>query len=118
MNKIGRKLYYDKTTGDIIVDTGERSGNVVGTTSEKDISTYITLSERNIETFDFIQLEFGQYSQDFAECNGYMVNPETRLIEFSYPDPNEPDIEPVYQKPLSVEVANLRELVDTMLGVE
>ena len=110
--KIGRKIYYCKVTGDVIVDTGERAGNVRETTTEEDFQAYKALSERNPETVGMIQLEYGQYSQDFMECNGYRVNPETQQIEFSYPDPNdlEPQ-EPIYQKPLSEEIADLKQAI-------
>lgn len=103
--QVGRRIYFDVPTGNPIVDTGERQGFVVPTTVEQDIATFKALFERNRETFDYIELEFGQYAQDFMECNGYRVNPETRRMEFSYPDPNEPvPQEPVYQTPLSVQV--------------
>lgn len=109
MVSIGRKIYFDKPTGDVLVDTGERSGFVSKTTLEQDISTYKVLSERNRNTFDVIELEFGQYTQDFIECNGYQVNPETKELEFSYPDPNDEDQqESVYQAPLSEEVETLK----------
>ena len=106
--KIGKRIYYDKVTGNILVDVGERQGDVIETTTEQDIITFKALSERNRETFDFIQLEYGQYSQDFMECNGYRVNLETKELEFSYPDPNEEEpTEPVYQKPLSEQMKEL-----------
>jgi hypothetical protein len=84
MNKIGRKLYYDLATGNIILDTGERQGSVIPTSIEQDIQTYKTLSERNRDTFNVIELEYGQYAQDFRECNGYRVNPTTKGLEFNY----------------------------------
>ena len=105
MVQIGRKIYYDLTTGNVILDTGEFQGYVVPTTVEQDIQAYKSLSERNRETFDTIELEYGQYAQDFAESNGCRVNPETKELEFSYPDPNEEEPqEPVYQKPLSEQI--------------
>ena len=108
--EIGRRVFYDKQTGIVIVDKGEMTGNVVPTTIEQDIKTYKNLSERNRGTFDVLELEYGQYAQDFAESNGYRVNPETKELEFSYPDPNESEpIEPVYQKPLSEEVERLKQ---------
>lgn len=113
--QIGRKIYYDILTGNVILDTGERQGFVRKTTFEEDVQTYKTLSERNRETFDYIELEYGQYAQDFAECNGYRVNPETKELEFSYPDPNLPpdEQEPIYQPPLSdMMVANTEYLID------
>jgi hypothetical protein len=106
--QIGRKIYYDKATGNIIVDTGERSGNVVETTIEQDFTTYSALAERIPETVGMIQLDYGQFLQDFAECNGVRVNPTTLELEFSYPIPGEPGTTPVLQKPLSVEVEELK----------
>jgi hypothetical protein len=107
MNKIGRKIFYDIDNGNIIIETGERQGSVIATSIDQDIATYTALSERNRETFDVLELPFGAYQQDFAECNGYRVNVDTGTLEFSYPDPNEPEAEPVYQKPLSEEVGQL-----------
>ncbi len=110
MGKIPRKIYFDKTTGNVLADTGEIEGFVRETTVEEDIQNYKILSERNVESFGVIQLEFGQFRQDFAECNGYRINPETLEIEFSYPIPDED--EPVYQKPLSLEVKEIQQKVD------
>jgi hypothetical protein len=124
MNKIGRKIYYDKATGNVIVDTGEMMGAVVETTIDQDFETYQALKERVRDTVGVIQLEFGQYAADFAECNGYRVNPETLELDFSYPDPNatEPQ-EPVYVKPLTEQIeetkqaiAELTLLLTTMTG--
>ncbi|MGG3987675.1 hypothetical protein [Bacillus smithii] len=112
MNYIGRKIYYDKATGNVILDTGEMMGAAVETTIDQDIVTFTALSERNRDTFDVLQLEYGQYVQDFAQCNGYRVNPETKELEFSYPDPNaaEPQ-EPVYQKPLTEELKETKQAI-------
>ncbi|WP_422388003.1 hypothetical protein [Brevibacillus borstelensis] len=112
--QIGRKIYYEKSTGNVIVNTGERSGAVRETTVDEDFASYAALAERVRDTVDYIQLEYGQYAQDFAECNGYRVNPETRTLEFSYPDPNQPEEPPVYRKSLAEENAALRhQLADT-----
>jgi len=108
LNQIGRKIFFDKLTGDKLVDTGDRSGNIRETTTEEDFATYAALAERVPETVGVFQLEYGQYARDFAECNGYRVNPQTLQIEFSYPDPNNPTPEPVYRKPLSEEVDALK----------
>ena len=117
--QIGRRIYYEILTGNILVDTGERQGFVRETSVDDDIENYKVLSERNRETFDFVELEFGQYRQDFMECSGYRVNPDTLKLEFSYPDPNEEEPqEPVYQKSLSEEVEELRQIIDTLIGGE
>lgn len=114
--KIGRRIYYDVSTGYVIVDTGERQGYVVETSVEGDIAKYKALSELVREAFDYVELEYNQYAQDFAECNGYRINPETKELEFSYPDPNEEEPqEPVYQAPLSEVVA---QQTDYLLDVD
>lgn len=109
MNKIGKRMFYEINTGNIILDKGEMQGSVIETTLEQDIATYTALSERNRDTFDVLELPYGAYSQDFAECNGYRVNVETKELEFSYPDPNQPSIEQPYQAPLSDEVKTLKQ---------
>lgn len=102
--KIGRRIYFEVKSGNTLVDTGERQGSVEPTTIEQDIQIYKALSERNRGTFDYIELDYGQYAQDFAESVVYRVNPETKELEFSYPDPNEPKVEQPYQVPLSEKV--------------
>lgn len=106
MNAI-RRLFYDKNTGEVIQQVGRR-GSVILPTIDEDIATYESLYERNRETFDVLELEYSQYERDFTEANGYRVNPETKKLEFSYPDPNEPEAPPVYQKPLSEQIAELK----------
>lgn len=108
-NKVGRKIYYDKVTGNVIIDTGEMSGSVTETTIDQDFETYQALKERVRDTVGVIQLEYGQYAQDFAQCNGFRVNPQTLELEFSYPDPTIPTPEPVYQKPLTEQVKELEQ---------
>ena len=112
MMEIGRRIYYDIITGNVILDTGEKCGFVKESSIEQDFESYTILKAYNPETIGVIQLEYGQYAQDFRECNGYRVNPETQQIEFSYPDPDdlEPQ-EPIYQKPLSEEVADLKQAI-------
>lgn len=106
MNEGIRRIFYDNTTGDKIHEIG-RNGSFTLPTIDQDITTYTALSERNRDTFDVLELDFGAYSQDFRECNGYRVNVETKTLEFSYPDPNEPTVEQPYQAPLSEQVKNL-----------
>lgn len=90
MLQIGRKIYYEKTTGNVLLDTGERSGSVVETTPEQDSETYVALSERVPETVGAIQLAYGQYTDKFGVyC--YSVNTTTNelvwgeLIDISNP---------------------------------
>lgn len=121
IKQIGRRIYYEISTGNVLVDTREKAGFVRETTIEEDINAYKILSKRNRESFDYIELPFGAYAQDFAECNGYQVNikklatlpddEKHKALEFIYPDPNVPqeEQEPVYQAPLSVKVEQLKQ---------
>lgn len=111
-------IFYDNVTGEKIVDTGELSNANIKKTVEQQIATYTDLSERNRDTFDVLELPYGAYSQDFRECNGYRVNVETKALEFSYPDPNEPTLEQPYQAPLSEKFKQLelaQSVTDTTL---
>jgi hypothetical protein len=111
MVNIGRKIYYEILTGNVIQDTGERSGTlVVETTLEQDFDFYQSLSERVLETVGCLQLDYGEYAEDFVECNGYRVDvsAETPSLLFSYPDPNEPEAPSVYRKPLSEEIEEVK----------
>lgn len=104
MKLIKKRLYYDNT-GYVFFELdlyGE-------TTIEKDISDFKQLSERNRDSFDVLEIPDGAYEQDYAECSGYRVNTETKELEFSYPDPNEPEVEQPYQVPLSEKVASLEQ---------
>lgn len=107
--QISRKIYYDLLTGNVIQNTGEHQGDfMVETTKEQDFEIYLSLKEVNPEIVGCIQLEFGQYAQDFTECSGYHVNLETTTLEFSYPDPGNPESPPEYVAPLSVLVDQLK----------
>lgn len=104
------RAYYDKLTGNGLKWYSLTGGMYRIPTFEEDYEAFIELSERNIDTIGFIEFENGEYFQDFAQCNGYRVNPQTLELEFSYPDPNatEPQ-EPVYQKPLTEQTKELKQ---------
>lgn len=111
--QIGRRIYFEKSTGNVIIDTGERSGNVVETTIDHDFSVYAALAARVPETVGVLELEYGQYARDFAACNGYRVDIESDppQLLFSYPDPKDPEAPPVYRKPLSEELAETKQAI-------
>lgn len=108
LKNIGRRIYFVIDSGEVILDTGEKSGIVVPLTVDQEIESYAALLERTRQTFDYIELEYKQFAQDFTESNAFRVNPETKQLEFSYPDPNAPTTEPVYQKPISQEITELK----------
>lgn len=105
---IGRKIYYDKTTGNVIYDTGEVSYGIAFTI-EEDVATYTVLSERNRETFDVTELEYGAYTSDFREGQLVGINLETREPIFAYPNPEEPSAPIIVDKPLTTQISELKE---------
>lgn len=108
--KLSFRVYYDINTGHVIQTTGnfEDKWQTKRDSIDVEIPKYISLSGRIRESFDVLELPFGSYRQDLLECNDYRVNPETKELEFSYPDPNEPEVEQPYQAPLSEEVNELK----------
>jgi len=115
INFVGRKIYYDKATGNVLVDTYERVGLVRQTTEEEDVAAFDILKGRSVESYDFIELKYGEYAQDFSTCNGYRVNATTSAIEFSYPNPANPvPQDPVYVKPLTDQIAELKQEVEAL----
>ncbi|WP_051236802.1 hypothetical protein [Paenibacillus pinihumi] len=80
--EIGRKIYYDKASGEVIVDTGQRAGSVVPTTVEQDYAAYRSLVVRLPDTVGLLQLQYGDFEQDFANCVGYRVDPDTEQVLF------------------------------------
>lgn len=127
---IGKRIYYDKRNGNILQTTFESpESSETASTVEQDIEFYYTLKNVNRDIIGMIQLDYGQYSQDFAESQGHFrVNidklvgksPEKfhEALEFSYPDPNEPKAPPVYIKPLTEQVAELEaQNMELMLAV-
>lgn len=75
--EIGRKIYYNSTTGEILADTGERQGNVIETTLAQDLVNYPQLQG---VTIDFIQLAYGERAEEFANMTSYSVNPTTKQL--------------------------------------
>lgn len=108
---IGKRIYYLKVDGRVVLDTGEAEGWVNQTTTEDDWRIYSELSKYNKSEVDFIELQFGEFKTEFAECTSYKVNVDTKQLEFDYTPVPEPPEVPV--KP------SLHERVDNLeLGAE
>lgn len=77
--QIGRKIYYEKATGNVLLDTGEREGSVIETTTEQDFESYVVLQARVPKTVGVIQLPFGQDRDKFS-THTYHADFETEAI--------------------------------------
>ncbi|MDF2925877.1 MAG: hypothetical protein K0R57_4791 [Paenibacillaceae bacterium] len=115
--RIGRRIYYELESGCIIQDTGERSGSVIETTVEQDYRIYAALIARVPETVGMLQLEYGEYAEDFMACNGFRVDVsgDVPVLVFNYPDPTKPKEPPIYQVPLSQRLE--QQLTDIQLAL-
>ncbi|WP_074084785.1 hypothetical protein [Paenibacillus sp. P32E] len=115
---IGMKIYYDKSTGNVILNTGENVGRgYVESTEDQDFASYKELSQRVRETVGVVKLQYGQYSREFAQCDSYRVNPKSGTLEFTYPGPQ---VDPMKERVEVLEVKNAKltaELQDTQLAL-
>ena len=90
---LGSRIYYLKTNGNIIFRTYDSEGHVKELTTEDDWRIYTELSKYNKSEVDFIELKWGEFKTEFAECTSYRVNVETKTLEFDYtPVPEPPDV--------------------------
>ncbi|PAD31886.1 hypothetical protein [Paenibacillus sp. 7523-1] len=90
--EIGAKIYYDKETGIVIQEVGERSGGVVETTTEQDFTVYSALAERVPDTVGMIQFEYMEHEQDREE-GGRITRIDLNTLEplFTYPESVDPE---------------------------
>lgn len=65
--QIGRRIYYELNTGNVIVDTGERQGDVVATTEAQDFQNIVALQVYQQSAVGVIQLNFGDNAPNFAQ---------------------------------------------------
>ncbi|WP_414625991.1 hypothetical protein [Paenibacillus massiliensis] len=109
--EIGRKIYYRKASGQVIFVSSEMSGSVLETTVEEDFEFYPQLQGYDPEKVGMLQLEYGQYADDFSRAASYYVNPETGKLMFNYR--NDIGQEPTYEAPLTDQVSELRTRQDS-----
>lgn len=91
---IGKRIYYLKVDGRVILDTGEAEGWVNKTTVEQDFKIYEELQKYTRDSVDCIELEFGEFKTEFAECTSYKVDITKKELVFDYTEvPKPPSIE-------------------------
>ncbi|WP_145412533.1 hypothetical protein [Paenibacillus xylanexedens] len=108
---LGPKIYYEKSTGNVIKDLGPKSGGVRETTQEQDFESYLVLAERYPETVGVVKFPFEKYKQDY-EAGGAIERIDLESMEplFTYPDPINPEVPPNEPRPpLSMQVTALEE---------
>ena len=89
---VGKRIYYLKVDGRVVLDTGEAEGWVNPTTVEQDWEIYSELKKYTKESVDYIELQFGEFKTEFAEMTSYKIDIATRKPIFDYtPVPPIPD---------------------------
>ncbi|PAD72382.1 hypothetical protein [Paenibacillus campinasensis] len=104
---LGRRFFWVKSTGNIVAQRGEMAAGIEST-KEEDFAVYVELKPYDPDAIEMTTFEPGQYSEEFATASSWRFNPDTGEIEFAYPDPNAPTDPPVYQSPLTQQVAELK----------
>lgn len=85
---IGKRVYFDIKTGEVILNTGERSGDVIPLTPAQEIKTYQALRERVPGTFSYVEFEYGVHREQ-ESLGGYISKIDITSVGnkpiFSYP---------------------------------
>ena len=123
ITEIGTKIYYLKTNGNIILETGDCRGYVKETTVEEDFLNYAKLKEYNKEQVGVIQLKYGELDKLLKEnkSNYYTVDvskePHKLIFKWIDPETQEPGEPPKTETELlKEELADTKkELQDTKL---
>lgn len=86
MIQVGRKIYYELATGNVILDTGEVQGDVVETTTDQDFQIYTALQAYQKSAVGVLQLTYGQDAQNFGKYP-YHVDTTNKVIVWDTTNP-------------------------------
>ena len=93
---VGRKIYYELATGDVVLIVPEKHHtNAINTTKEQDFQIYDVLQLRNPEQIGVIQLEYGELRGDFEKAKAVKVDLETGKLLFEFPEFEPPHTEAI-----------------------
>ena len=115
-NYVGKRIYYNPSSGVIVYNTGDRSGtDIVKSTVKEDFQYVLELKEYAMNDLKYIELEFGEQRDDFENCIYYRVNPETEQLEFTYRE-NQDNTKPlvVQFEELKAENLTMLEMIATL----
>lgn len=78
--EIGKRIYYEKSTGNVILDKGEMQGSVIETTQPEDFAIFPGLLGKDPSSIDFLQLSYGERADEFDNMGSMRVDPQTREL--------------------------------------
>lgn len=96
MLKLGTKIYYLISNGNVILDTGDMMGCVVETSFDEDYNNYILLKDYAKDSIGCIKLEYGELGKLLEEhkANSFKVDvsssPHKLVFEWIDYDTGEP----------------------------
>ena len=114
---VGKKVYYELATGDVVLITPEKHHqDAVNTTKEQDFQMYDVLQARIPDQVGMVQLEYGEMRGDFEKANAVRVDLETGNLLFDFPQfqpPHSQAIQTLNQKlaEKDQQIAELQQLV-------
>lgn len=124
MLEIGNKIYYLKSNGNVITETGDMMGYVVESTFNEDYENYIALKQYEKDKIGCIQFKFGELGRLLEEnkANSYKVDvssePHKLVFEWIDYDTGKPSDPPKTQddilEELKKENETLKDRVDTL----
>ena len=112
MKKIGTKIYYLKSNGNIIIESGDMMGCVVETSFDEDYNNYTDLSKYAKDSISCIKLEYGELGKLLEEhkANSFKVDissqPHKLVFEWIDYDTGEPAEPPKTMEELIKEEAD------------
>lgn len=104
-----RIIYYDKETGNILSHCLYKEDIQSEPTFDQDYNTMIDLKSRTKESIGELRFRKGEYAHDFAEGKLIGVNLETKEPIFSYHNPSDPANPIIPEKPLTEQIAELKQ---------
>lgn len=99
MKKIGTKIYYLKSNGNIIIESGDMMGCVVETSFDEDYNNYTDLSKYAKDSIGCLKLEYGELGKLLEEhkANSFKVDVSSQphklvfeWIDYNTGEPAEP----------------------------
>jgi hypothetical protein len=112
MKKIGTKIYYLKSNGNIIIESGDMMGCVVETSFDEDYNNYTDLSKYAKDSIGCLKLEYGELGKLLEEhkANSFKVdissNPHKLVFEWIDYDTGKPGEPPKTMEELIKEEAD------------
>lgn len=123
MKKIGTKIYYLKSNGNIIIESGDMMGCVVETSFDEDYNNYTDLSKYAKDSIGCIKLEYGELGKLLEEhkANSFKVDvssqPHKLIFEWIDYDTGEPAEPPKTVEDLIKEAENKIEKQEKRINV-